>query len=242
MASRNGSSINQIKALLFDFGGTLAFLDYDLLASEFSRPGRRITAEDLERAEYKGRAAIDRAMGAVEQDPIESVYRTYFGAWMVAAGIPESEVDGCAARFTEIHREASLWRVVRPGIIDALERFRSAGLKLAIVSNAEGNVESDARRFGLHSLFDTIIDSHIVGVSKPDPRIFQIALDRLGVSPQQALFAGDIYSIDMLGARAAGMEGKLIDVMNLYSWIEHPRIRGIHEFHEIEEHALGTAS
>ena len=53
----------------------------------------------------------------------------------------------------------------------------------AIVSNAEGQVEADAKRFGLAKFFDVIIDSHVVGVAKPDPQIFQLALERLGVGP-----------------------------------------------------------
>ena len=220
---------DRIEALLFDFGGTVAFLDYELLADEFSRPGRRLDAAALERAEYAGRAAIDRALLAPAKD-LDRVYVSYFDSWMRAAGVPDEEVDELRERFREIHSKSSLWRVVRPGVREALERFRAAGLRLAIVSNAEGNVESDAIRFGIKNYFDAIIDSHVVGVSKPDPRIFEIALERLGVAPRAALFAGDIYSVDMLGAKAAGIDGKLIDVLGMYSWIDHPRIRGIHEF------------
>jgi putative hydrolase of the HAD superfamily len=154
---------------------------------------------------------------------------------MEGAGIPSEEVDHCAQRFRAIHKEASLWRVVRPGTLEALDRFRARGFKLAVVSNAEGNVESDARRYGIRSHFDAVIDSFVVGVSKPDPRIFKIALDEIGVAPQQALFAGDIYSIDMIGAQTAGMRGKLIDAMGLYSWIDHVKIRGVHEFHALND-------
>src|SRR5216684_6312224 len=78
----------KIKALLFDFGGTLAFLDYELLADEFSRPGRRIDAGTLERAEYAGRAAIDRALMAPATDGPERVNVSYFRSWMKAAGVP----------------------------------------------------------------------------------------------------------------------------------------------------------
>ena len=75
------------------------------------------------------------------------------------------------------------------------------------MSNAEGQVEADAKRFGLAKFFDVIIDSQVVGVEKPDPRIFQLALERLGVGPDEVQFTGDIYSIDIEGARAAGIEG-----------------------------------
>jgi HAD superfamily hydrolase (TIGR01509 family) len=148
---------------------------------------------------------------------------------MSAAGIGEAEIGDCALRFGAIHKEATLWRVVRPGTFEALEAFKSAGYKLAIVSNAEGQVEADAKRFGLAKYFDVIIDSHIVGVAKPDPRIFRIALERLGVGPDEARFAGDIYSIDVEGARAAGIEARLVDQHQRYSWVEHEKIRHVVE-------------
>jgi HAD superfamily hydrolase (TIGR01549 family) len=226
----------KLKALLFDFGGTLAFLDYELLAREFSREGRKIDALALEHAEYAGRAAIDKHLaGAPGKQADDSVYAHFFGAWMAAAGIGEDEMRECAARFGAIHKEASLWRVVRPGTIEALEAFKSQGFKLGIVSNAEGRIAADAKRFGLAKYFDVIIDSHIVGVSKPDPRIFQIALERIGVGPGEARFAGDIYSIDVEGARAAGIEARLIDQHQRYHWVEHEKIRHIVEMHQIEE-------
>lgn len=221
-----------IKALLFDFGNTLAFLDYELLAREFSGPGRELDALGLERAEYQGRAALDRCLmdAKAPSDP-DQPYRRYFRAWMKAAGVPDDEVRDCGRRFGEINGEATLWRVVRPGTFEALEKLKSLGLKLAIVSNADGKVEEHARRFGLAPYFDAIIDSQVVGVAKPDPRIFRIALEHLRVAPEAARFAGDIYSIDMMGARAAGIEGKLLDWMGHYSWVEHERIRHIGELH-----------
>src|SRR5271163_4153305 len=160
-----GRGDEKLKALLFDFGGTLAFLDYELLAREFSREGRKIDALALEHAEYAGRAAIDKCLaGTRGKQADNAVYEHFFRGWMAAAGIGEEEIRECAARFGAIHREASLWRVVRPGVVEALEGFKAAGFKLGIVSNAEGRIESDAKRFGLAQYFDVIIDSHVVGV------------------------------------------------------------------------------
>ncbi|MGH7781738.1 MAG: HAD family hydrolase [Candidatus Binataceae bacterium] len=228
------ASGKDLKALLFDFGGTLAFIDYELLAREFSRPGRKLDALGLELAEYRGRAMIDRYMMSGRARDVNTGYEEFFREWLGAAGIPAEEIRECGERFQKIHRQATLWRVVRPGTHEALERLKRAGYKLAIVSNAEGQVAADAERFGLAEFFDTIIDSHVVGVAKPDPRIFQIALDRLGIAPGEARYAGDIYSIDMLGAKAAGIEGRLIDQHNRYDWIDHPKIRHAAELHKIE--------
>jgi putative hydrolase of the HAD superfamily len=229
---KSGSSdARAVKALLFDFGGTLAFLDYELLAREFSRPGRKLDALALEHAEYQGRAMLDRFMMGERRGDVNDGYQQFFRGWMRAAGIPDEEVLEHGARFQQIHRARTLWRVVRPGTLEALERLKSQGLKLAVVSNAEGQVASDAKDFGLAPFFDTIVDSHVVGVAKPDPRIFQIALQRLGVSPQEVRFAGDIYSIDVVGARAAGIEAALIDQHDRYHWVDHRKIHHVGELH-----------
>jgi putative hydrolase of the HAD superfamily len=225
----------KLKALLFDFGGTLAFLDFELLAREFSREGRKLDALALEHAEYAGRAAIDQhLMSGAGTVADGRAYEHFFRGWMTAAGFEEKELRECAAKFGAIHREASLWRVVRAGTFEALETFKSAGYKLAVVSNAEGQIEADARRFGLAPYFDVIIDSHVVGVAKPDPRIFQIALERLGVAPDEVRFAGDIYSIDVEGARAAGIEARLVDCHQRYTWVDHEKIRNISELHPVD--------
>jgi HAD superfamily hydrolase (TIGR01549 family) len=216
------------KALLFDFGGTLAFLDFDLLAREFSRDGLKIDPLQLELAEYAGRNALDRFLmdGGRLSD---LTYEHFFRAWMAAAGVPESTMREYGERFRAIHNQSNLWRVIRPGTREALEKLKSADFKLAIVSNAGGTIESDARRFKLAHYFDTIVDSHVVGVEKPDPRIFHIALERLGVAPADALYAGDIYAIDVLGARAAGIDARLIDQHGRYHWVEHAKIRHVGE-------------
>lgn len=233
---KNRAKKNQAKvsALLFDFGGTLAFLDFDLLVAEFSRPGRQLDALKLEHAEYEGRAALDRYLLSRATPDVNAAYELFFRSWMTAAGIPETEMRGIADRFRELHAQACMWRVIRPGTFEALERLKSAGLKLGIVSNADGRVEADARRLGLAHYFDVIVDSHVVGVEKPNPKIFQIALDALGVAPEESMYAGDIYSIDMIGARAAKINGKLIDQHGLYHWVEHAKIRHVGELHRVE--------
>jgi len=234
MKTTAASARGKVSALLFDFGGTLAFLDFDLMATEFSRPHRKLDALKLEYAEYAGRAALDHHLMAEKSRDPNAAYEDFFRAWMDAAGIPQDEFADISKRFREMHAEASMWRVVREGTLEALERLKSAGFKLAIVSNADGRVAGDCKRFGLTKFFDVIIDSHVVGVEKPDPKIFQLALAALNVAPQQALYAGDIYSIDMIGARAAGISGKLIDQHDMYHWIEHPKIRHIRHLHPLD--------
>jgi putative hydrolase of the HAD superfamily len=69
----------------------------------------------------------------------------------------------------------------------------------------------------------------VVGIEKPDPGIFRIALERLGIEPERALFVGDIRSVDEVGARAAGMPFVLIDPYRDYAAPGAPAIAGLHE-------------
>src|SRR6266403_358374 len=80
-------------------------------------------------------------------------------------------------------------------------------------------------RIGLARWFDVIIDSTEVGCEKPDPRIFRIALERAGASPARTVHVGDLFHVDVVGARAAGIRGVLFDAADLYRDHDCPRVR-----------------
>jgi HAD superfamily hydrolase (TIGR01509 family) len=109
-----------------------------------------------------------------------------------------------------MHRERHLWSAVPARTHHALERLRDAGLLLGVVSNSDGRADEALQAAGLRQYFDSVIDSSVVGVEKPDPRIFRAALDALGVTAGETLYVGDIYEIDIEGARAAGIEAVLL--------------------------------
>ena len=98
----------------------------------------------------------------------------------------------------------------------ALDRLRAAGHRLVVVSNANGTLHAHFARLDLARRFDVLIDSADEGVEKPDPRIFQIALERSGARAETTLHAGDFYHVDVVGARAAGLQAWLIDAADLY--------------------------
>ena len=91
-----------------------------------------------------------------------------------------------------------------PGALEAVAGLRARGLELAVVSNWDIGLAEHLDRIGAASYFSAIVTSAEAGAAKPDPSVFRLALDRLGVEPGRALHVGD-EPADEEGARAAGM-------------------------------------
>jgi HAD superfamily hydrolase (TIGR01509 family) len=192
--------------VLFDAGNTLLFLDYDRIAAAVSaalglplEPARLAAASE---------AATRAAEG--ERGPDRSRAQVYLEALFTAAGVPAARMDEVSVCLQRLHREFHLWARLASGTRHALDRLRAAGLRLGVISNADGRVEEALVAAGLRDCFDVVLDSALVGVEKPDPAIFRAALDALDVSPDQALYVGDLYEVDVVGAQAAGMAAVLL--------------------------------
>jgi putative hydrolase of the HAD superfamily len=94
-------------------------------------------------------------------------------------------------------------------------------------------MEEQLGRVGLARHFDTVLDSALVGVEKPHPEIFQIALSRAKVVPAETLFVGDTNATDMGGAQLAGLRGVLIDRVGAYPLATCPRITLLPELEQV---------
>jgi putative hydrolase of the HAD superfamily len=136
--------------------------------------------------------------------------RVYLEALFTGAGVPAARLDEVGACLQRLHGERHLWCRTAVGAAEVLDRLRAAGLRLGVVSNSDGRVEEALVAAGLRDRFEVVLDSALVGVEKPDPAIFRAALDALGVAPAEALYVGDLYEVDVVGARAAGMEAVLL--------------------------------
>jgi putative hydrolase of the HAD superfamily len=182
------------------------FLDYVRLAEGVSAAlGMSLTAAGLARHAAAAARAMELAAGTDQERAA-----AYLEALFLLSGVPAQRLDevrGCVGR---MHAERHLWSAIAAGSQESLDRLRAAGLRLGVVSNSDGRVEQALRAAGLRHYFDVVVDSALIGVEKPDPRIFQAALSALGVAPEEALYVGDLYEIDVLGARAAGIEAVLL--------------------------------
>jgi HAD superfamily hydrolase (TIGR01509 family) len=154
-----------------------------------------------------------RAMERAETDQERAT--AYLEALFLLGGIPADrlgEVRTCLAR---MHEERHLWSSVPESTRTALARLKAAGLLLGVVSNSEGRVEEALEAAGLRDYFDVVVDSGVLGIEKPDPRIFQAALQALRVAPEEALYVGDLYEVDVLGAQSAGIEAVLVSACSI---------------------------
>jgi putative hydrolase of the HAD superfamily len=196
-----------LQAVLFDAGNTLLFLDYPRLAPAVAAAtGVPLTARGLEDQARPAALALERS-DATDRERASRYLETIFRL----AGVPEARMGVVRDTLLALHRERHLWSGVMPGTAEALRRLREAGFRLAVVSNSDGRAEEGLEAAGLLEFFEFVVDSQLVGFEKPDPRIFRAALDRLALGPAQALYVGDIYEVDVVGARRAGLEVVLVD-------------------------------
>jgi putative hydrolase of the HAD superfamily len=213
-------------AVLFDLGGVLVHLDYAAIAAEAASLGIALDAATLPRAEGHARRAIDARASAAGTATGNDASRVpdYFDDLLAGAGIAEPARSELVPRLRVRHRERNLWRVPFSCARATLERLREAGLRVGVVSNADGRAGSVLEAAGLASSLDVIVDSHLEGVEKPDPEIFRRALARLGATADRTLFVGDIVSIDVVGARGAGLRPVLLDAAGAYEDADCDRI------------------
>jgi putative hydrolase of the HAD superfamily len=194
-------------AVLFDAGNTLVFLDYARLARAIGN-ALNLPLTEAGLKQHAGAAAQSMEQGRLtDRERGTAFLLTLFKR----AGVPLERTDELKQVLLDMHGQVHLWGATEPGTVEALGRLRMAGLRLAVISNSDGRAATALAAGGLLGEFEFVIDSGEVGVEKPDPRIFQIALDRMGIEPADALYVGDLYEVDVVGARAAGLDVVLLD-------------------------------
>lgn len=199
-----------IKAVLFDFGGTLDSngLHWRERFSVIYREAGIDTSNDaFVRAFYDSDDNLPNRFDLKFLD-LEQTVRLQVGCVLDSLHVSQNKfLSKITSRFVEESRSALSEN--RP-ILERLAR----DYRLGIVSNFYGNLESILKAEGLLSLFGAVADSHIVGVTKPDADLFLFATNKLGVDPSAALMVGDSLSRDMRGAENLAMP---------HAWMAGPR-------------------
>jgi putative hydrolase of the HAD superfamily len=200
----------RLRAVLLDAGGTLIHPDHEFILERVAAHGLQVDAEAYTTAERHARAVVGDLLRS--GDPGDDATRAvaWFTALLTHLGLSPEKRQAIGADIRARHQEGRLWVRAVPGTREMLEGLRAVGLRLAVISNADGRVAGYLGTAGLADCFELIVDSAIEGIEKPDPRIFGVACERLGVAPEEAVYVGDTFEVDVLGARAAGIRAILL--------------------------------
>jgi len=215
------------KTILFDVGSTLVFPNWALISEELAREDVHLAPDLLEAREPHARRALDNE-AFVARTNDRSRWDEYFGHIVRECGVPVFPPSALERLrlYNEVH---NLWEHVPAGVPALLTGLRRRGCRLGAVSNSNGSVQRKLTELGLAREFEIIVDSAVEGIEKPDPRLFLRALARMRVRPEQALYVGDIYHVDVVGARAAGIQPILLDPCGLHADKSCPRIATLEE-------------
>jgi putative hydrolase of the HAD superfamily len=219
--------------VLFDAMGTLIELR-EPVGETYARMARPYgVALPAQRVDDAFRRSLRRAPPLVFPDAIATEterrerdwWRTLVRSTFLASdsAVRFSDFD---AFFDALYRalsEPDAWSC-KPGCREALTELRARGLTLGIVSNFDRRLPRLLEGLAIAPLIDAVVLPSDAGAEKPDPRIFQLALERLGTPAAASVFVGDSVERDIAGARAAGM--RAIDVGSLATLCELPERLG----------------
>ena len=216
------SALPPLEAVVFDAGGTLVRLDFEWMADAVTQLGFPLDPATLRLGELAGRRAYDASAGLAPRPGSPALgsfgsTEAYFVGMLVYCGVPGRLAGAALDSFLARQRDHGLWMRPAEGAQAMLDLLTATRLRLACVSNSDGRAESTLVACGVREGLEFVVDSHLVGIEKPDPRIFAVALERLGVAPERALYVGDIVSVDRDGSRAASMHFTLIDPSGDYA-------------------------
>ncbi len=200
------------RALLLDAMGTLIGLRSSVGSGYATVAGRYgIEAEPLSIDRVFPellRQAPPLAFPGLRGDELRGAEISWWGDRIAAALQTDPLPSGLADALFEHFADPAQWRVF-PEVPACLQRWRERGLRLAVVSNFDSRLPGLLEGLELADLFETVVVSSSAGAAKPDPTPFRLALEALGVEPQEAWHVGDSGE-DAAGAAAAGLRCLLV--------------------------------
>jgi putative hydrolase of the HAD superfamily len=211
--------------VFLDAGGVLVQPDPTQIVGRFGEAGLEADEDDLFEAHFRAVKAMDEV--PADEDGYVAYHRTYVDV----LGLTGREAERGIAVLSDVWATSSVWIAPLPWAASGLTALAATGLPIVIVSNADGTVAEMLASSAVCQVGDGdgtrithVIDSTAVGVAKPDPRIFELALEVVGVSPERAVHVGDAYRFDVLGARAANVHPVLMDPLDIRRDVDCTRI------------------
>ncbi len=201
--------------LIFDAGGTLVFPDFKYLASVANGFGININEDQLFSIHCD--LIFDLDVQTLKQnhlvDPFPNGYTDTLFKGLIPNHKTRAEITNTIA---SRHQKRSIWTATYPWVYDALKVLYDSGYSMSVVSNSDGRADQILIDLNLKIYFEQVFDSEIIGFSKPDTRLFKHALCNLNLHPEDVIYIGDVYFIDVWGANQAGIGGIHLDPRNLY--------------------------
>jgi HAD superfamily hydrolase (TIGR01509 family) len=198
-----------LRFIFFDVGNTLLFPNRARILALLPAD-RHPTIEGWQALERRTKKEFDEGMVGGRVD--HSFWWTFHTYLLEEANLLD---DGLRDALIENTQKSANWDQILPGTREILKSIGNT-YSIAVISNADGKIEEVLRRCGIADCFKSITDSGIVGQEKPHPAVFQAALLAMGAQPAESLYVGDVYSVDYVGARDAGMHAVLFDVAGAY--------------------------
>ncbi len=215
--------------ILLDAGGTLVFPDLFWLSNLMKEYGINAKEEDILKRVYEIDYLIDKSMKErvtlIEGNLLEALFSAFTKSKEIVKILVEKTNDR--------DRSKNLWAYTFDWVIETLKKLKGMGYSMSVISNSDGRAEQVLKETNIAPFVDMIYDSQIVGVEKPDPAIFKKALDELSICADEAIFFGDMFYTDILGANRAGIRAVHIDPFGFYSGWPGKRIKNVSFIPEI---------
>jgi putative hydrolase of the HAD superfamily len=204
-------------AILLDVGGVFLLPDRSRIRQALDQVGHSVVDNAaIDRAHY--RAVRVFPMDLEETDDQRDHWDRYLQVYARSLDVPEVLLDDAVEHLRNEYVSGGLWTQVIDGSPEGLESLVATGVPIGIVSNSNGTIEARLNELEILQVgpgagveVRCVIDSGDVGVEKPDPRIFDHALARLGMSADGMWYVGDTPAFDVVGARRAGLHPLLMD-------------------------------
>jgi putative hydrolase of the HAD superfamily len=208
--------------IFFDVGNTLLFPNRAKLLAPIAAE-KHPTLEEWRALERRTKREFDEGLVSGKID--HGFWWTFHTHLLNELGTFNAVVRDTLVQNTQ---NSANWDQILPGTRGVLERIGQQ-YAIAVISNSDGNINAVLGRCGICDCFASITDSGNVGHEKPHPAIFAAALREMKAQPADSLYVGDVYSIDYMGARNAGMDAVLFDVSGAYRERELPRVESLAE-------------
>lgn len=210
----------KFKYIFFDVGNTLLFPNRADILAPLS-PDKRPTLSAWQALERRTKREFDQGQMSGKVD--HGFWWTFHTHLLEDANAFDEPTRDELVKNTQ---NSSNWNQILPGTRQVLERIKQ-NYATAVISNSDGRIDAVLSRCGICDCFASITDSGNVGHEKPHPAIFAAALKTMNAGPAQSLYVGDLYSVDYVGARNAGMQAVIFDVAGTYRDGDLPRVENL---------------